>query len=205
MRVLLVDDHPAIRLGMKSLLDLTDDIQVVGEAKDADGAMRLVTELEPDLVVLDLRLKGETGGIEVCRDIKALPGPPRVLIHTAHNRAEDLAMVTLVGADGYLHKGVEDAELPEVVRRTHAGERVWLLTINPDEAEYHLLDTLKYESLTSKEKEVLTLVLRRHSNAEIAKELYVSLPTVKTHVRNILRKYEVSSRRDLFRRHAPNS
>ena len=205
MRVLLVDDHPAIRLGMKSLLDLTDDIQVVGEAKDAEGAMRLVTELEPDLVVLDLRLKGETGGIEVCRDIKALPDPPRVLIHTAHNAAEDLAMVTLVGADGYLHKGVEGAEIADVVRRTHAGERVWLLTINPDEAQSHLLDTLKYESLTSKEKEILTLVLRRYSNAEIAKELYVSLPTVKTHVRNILRKYEVSSRRDLFRRHASES
>ena len=205
MRVLLVDDHPAIRLGMKSLLDLTDDIQVVGEAKDADGAMRLVSELEPDLVVLGLRLKGETGGIEVCRDMKALPDPPRVLIHTAHNAAEDLAMVTLVGADGYLHKGVEGAELPEVVRRTHAGERVWLLTIDPDEAESHLLDTLKYESLTTKEKEVLTLVLRHRSNAEIAGELYVSLPTVKTHVRNILRKYEVSSRRDLFRRQPPGS
>ena len=97
------------------------------------------------------------------------------------------------------------AELPEVVRRTHAGERVWLLTIDPDEAESHLLDTLKYERLTAKEKEVLALVLRHYSNAEITRELYVSLPTVKTHVRNILRKHEVSSRWDLFRRHAPDS
>ncbi|MCA1705724.1 MAG: response regulator transcription factor, partial [Actinobacteria bacterium] len=127
MRVLLVDDHPSLRLGVKVLLTGTHDLEVVGEAKDAQVAVKLTSELEPDLVILDLRLRGEKGGITACQEIKALPEAPRVLIYTAYSSAEDLSAAALAGADGYLCKGIEGPSLVDVIRRTCAGERVWVI------------------------------------------------------------------------------
>ena len=101
---MIVDDHPSVRLGLKVLLEQAAGVEVVGEAGDAAGAVELAAKLEPDLVVLDLRLQGEASGAEVCRGIKDLPDPPRVLIHTAYNTADDVTAATLAGADGYVHK-----------------------------------------------------------------------------------------------------
>ena len=202
MRVLLVDDHPAIRLGMRALLRVTDDIEVVGEARDTGEAVLLTRELEPDLVVLDLRLPGDADGIQVCREIKSFPEPPSVLIHTAHGTPADSALATLAGADGYLNKGVEHVGLPEVIRRTYAGERVWLSAAEPEETRFHLVEVLTNANLTAKEHEVFDLLVRRYSNVRIAEELYVSLPTVKTHVRSIFRKLGLKDRRDLLQSYA---
>ena len=148
-------------------------------------------------MIFDLRLD-EGSVIEACRAIKTLPHPPRVLIFTAHTSAGDVAAATPAGADGYLHKGAAGEELLEAVRRTHAGERVWLLpTGNEKEAQVHLRETSSKARLTPKEKEVFALVLRRRTNPEIAEELYLSLYTVKNHVSSILRKLGLKSRREI--------
>ena len=195
MRILLVDDHPTVRFGLRHLL-VSAGFEVVGEAEDAAGALRLVAELRPDLVLLDLRL-GEDSGIEVCREIKALPEAPRVLVFSAHSSVEDVAGATLAGADGYLHKGVGGEELIDAVRRTVAGGRVWLLpSENEEEAAARIREASSEARLTPKEKEVFALVLTRRTNAEIAGELYISLYTVKNHVSSILRKLGLKSRRE---------
>ncbi len=196
MRILLVDDHPTVRFGLRHLL-VSAGFEVVGEAEDAAGALRLVGELRPDLVLLDLRL-GEDSGIEVCREIKALYEAPRVLVFSAHSSVEDVAGATLAGADGYLHKGVGGEELIDAVRRTVAGGRVWLLpSENEEEAAARIREASSEARLTPKEKEVFALVLTRRTNAEIAGELYISLYTVKNHVSSILRKLGLKSRREI--------
>jgi len=185
LRILLVDDHPTVRFGLRHLL-VSAGFEVVGEAEDAAGALRLVGELLPDLVLLDLRL-GEDSGIEVCREIKALPEAPRVLVFSAHSSVEDVAGATLAGADGYLHKGVGGEELIDAVRRTVASGRVWLLpSENEEEAVARIREASSEARLTPKEKEVFALVLTRRTNAEIAGELYISLYTVKNHVSSII-------------------
>jgi DNA-binding NarL/FixJ family response regulator len=199
LRVLIVDDHPSVRLGLKALLEQAAGVEVVGEAGDAAGAVELTAKLEPDLVVLDLRLQGEVSGAEVCRSIKDLPDPPRVLIHTAYNTADDVTAATLAGADGYVHKSAGRAEFLEVMRRVASGEHVWDVSVEARTAEsLRRGEAAKVESLTRKEREVLLLMLRRYSNAEIARELYVGLPTVKTHVGSIMRKLGIKRRKELF-------
>ena len=197
VKTLLVDDHPVTRLGIRSLLETTEDLTVVGEAGDAEEAVRLAARLDPDLVVLDLRL-GENGdGMEVCRRLKAFSAPPRILIYSAFSRAEDLASATVAGADGYFHKGEEYLEFPGIVRRVCGGERVWFV----DTTAEPRLDpgaASKGPALTPKEREVFALMLKRYSNAEVGRALYMSLPTVKTHVKHILGKVGLKSRKELF-------
>jgi DNA-binding NarL/FixJ family response regulator len=197
LRILLVDDHPTVRFGLKHLL-ASAGFEIVGEAGNADDAVRLVEDLVPELVLLDLRL-GEGSGIEVCREIKALSdSSPRVLVFTAHASVEDVAGATLAGADGYLHKGVEGKKLLDAVRRTHAGQRVWLLPVeNEEEAADLARETSGKARLTPKEREVFALVLKRRTNSEIASELYISLYTVKNYVSSILRKLGLKSRREI--------
>jgi DNA-binding NarL/FixJ family response regulator len=147
-------------------------------------------------VLLDLRL-GEDSGIEVCREMKAMPDAPRVLVFTAHTDVEDVAAATLAGADGYLHKGVASEELIDAVERTYAGGRVWLLPAAEEESASRIEEVSGEARLTPKEKEVFALVLKRRTNAEIAGELYISLYTVKNHVSSILRKLGLKSRREI--------
>jgi len=196
LRVLLVDDHPTVRFGLRHLLASAGDAEVVGEADNAVDAVRFAQDLRPDLVLLDLRL-GEDSGIEACREIKTLPDPPRVLVFTAHASVEDVAGATLAGADGYLHKGVAGEDLLAAVRRAYAGGRVWLLPAEKAEATARLKEVSDGARLTPKEREVFALVLKRRTNAEIAEELYISLYTVKNHVSSILRKLGLKSRREI--------
>lgn len=198
MRVLLVEDHPAMRFAVRTLLELVEKMEVVGETGEANEALRLAEKDAPDVVVLDLGLEDGGSGVELCREIKALPDPPHVLVHTAHNSPDAVSSALLSGADGYVHKGIDHEELPRAVRRVLSGERVWLLGPESAEAERRLRKAPPASSLTPREGEVFALILRRLTNAEIARELSLSLPTVKTHVGNVLKKHGFRSRRELF-------
>ena len=197
-RIIVADGHSTIRLGLNKLVDATSDIVVVGESDDGDEVLCLVEELEPDLLILGLNLKCEKTGIEVCQETKALPEPPRVLVYAAYDFAEHIAFCLLGEADSYVHKSVGCMELLDAVRCTVAGERVW----RPQEAVTDVVlrahNTSNSAGLTAKEREVLVLLLCGCSNPEIAEELYVAVPTVRTHVRSILRKLGVRCRRDLL-------
>lgn len=199
MKVLLADDHPTMRFGTSKLLDLARDIKVIGEADSAEGAILLTQELGPDLVILDLHLKSEISGIEACREIKTFLDPPKVLVYTAYNTAEEIRDAILAGADSYVHKGTLPEEFVQAVQETAAGKRVWLTGIGSGEAESMLLKTSRESGLTAREREVLILILKRYSNAEISQEMHITLNTVKRHVSNILKKLEIKTRRDLFR------
>lgn len=196
MKILIVDDHPVMRFAVGALLGSSEDMELVGEADNAEEALRQAQENSPDLAIVDLQLKGEGSGIELCREMKSLPDPPKVLVYTAHNTREHAHAALLSGADGFLHKSLDYEELPDVVRRTCASERPWLLGIEEEEAGRQLQADSK-SALTTREKEVLDLIRIGRTNAEIAAELSVSLSTIKTHVGHILRKTERESRREL--------
>lgn len=200
MKVLIADGHPITRLGIKSLLLMTD-ARVVGEAGDGGEALRLVEETRPDLVIMDLNLQGEVDGAEVCRRTKSVgPRPPRVLVYTSGESAEEVSSCLLAGADGCLPKRAVNEELLDAIRRAAAGERVWDLEelVASEVPKSRLRPEPKDARLTPKEREVVGLMLRRYTNARIAEELHLSLPTVKTHVRNILGKLGLKSRWEIF-------
>ena len=198
MRVLLVDDHPAVLLGLKSLLSTDEGIEVVGEAGCAGDGLRLAEELEPDLVVLEVQMGRGAGGLEVCRRLKEFKAAPRVLAYTGADPKECLVQAVLAGADGYFHKGVSHAKLAEAMRHTCAGGRIWVVDVETEENP-RIEKELKEAGLTPKELEVLAFVMKRYTNAEIAQELFVSLPTVKSHLTSIMRKLGVRKRQDLQR------
>ena len=198
MRILVVDGHPAMRLGIKVLLNDAEDMCIINETESGEEAIQIVGKMHLDLVILGLNLVGDPDGIETCRRLKRLPEPPCLLVHTAYDFTEDVSSCLLAGADSYLHKRSCCEELLETVRRTVAGERVWTIGDGTGGSRPRPCAAPNDYRLTPKEREVLSLLLRQWSNTEIAQKLYVSLPTVKTHVRSILRKFGAKSRKELF-------
>lgn len=199
MRILLVEDHPGMRFGVRSLLRHAGGMEVVGEAADAEEAMKLAVEKTPDVVVLDIQIKGGQSGIELCREIKSLPGPPKILIYTAFSVEEAFLAARAAGADGFVNKAVDLEELPEAVRKVYSGESVLLDDSEQERAET-LLKSLDVKDLTPREKEVFDLVVRHYSNPDIAAELHITEQTVKNHVGKALQKLSIKGRRDLFGR-----
>ena len=207
MKVLLVDICPATRLGINMSLREAMDVEVVGEATNAEVALRLSDILRPDLVILDIELE-EDGleGLWLCKLLKASSkNRPRVLVYTARNSKEDVAAASLVGADGFLHKSADCARIRENVNKIREGERVWLLGPRREEPQTELGALIEEADLTPKEGEILALLLRRYSNAEIAELLSLSYNTVKTHVSSILRKLALDSRREILRAASPQN
>jgi len=196
--IVLVEDHPAVRWGLRSVLAAQADLKVVAEARSSEDALALVTEYRPDLVVLPLRLQGELRGVELCRELVALAHAPKVLIYSAYNSPDDASASFLSGAHSFVHKGEETGRLLETIRSTLDGRRVWLLGAEPNDSVAQLEQHIEKSRLTSRESEVLGFMLQRFTNAQIANELFIELPTVKTHVRSILSKLGISSRRELF-------
>jgi two-component system, NarL family, response regulator DevR len=197
IRVMLVEDHPIVLLGLRTVVSTQPDMQLVAEAQTAEEVLSLTRGLRPDLVVLPLRLEGEPKGVEICREIKST-GPARVLIYTSYNSGDDAAACLLSGADSFVYKGEDPARLLETMRATARGRRVWLLGGESRDESGRVKRLVESSGLTRREREVLGLVLQRRTNAEIAQELFLGLPTVKTHVSNILRKLGLRRRQELF-------
>ena len=198
IRVLIVEDHPVVRLGLKTVIDAQPDMEVVGEADAAEDALIAVDDLAPDLVIVPLRLDGEVRGIELCRELKSMTPAPRVLIYTSYNSADDASASFLSGADSFVHKGEDSGRLLDTIRTTVEGRRTWLLGAESGDESDRLRTAVERSGLTEREREVLGFMLQRFSNAEIAKELFIELPTVKTHVSKILAKLGLRSRQELF-------
>lgn len=194
IRVLIADDHPVVRQGLQVLLSVQDDMEVSGEAADGPGALRLAAELDPDVLLLDLKLPG-LDGVGVLRELAGRGLRTRVLVLTS---AADQLLVGLAmraGAAGFLYKDVDPDALVGAVRSVHAGhtllaaEAAGLLVRAGGSAAVQGLD-----ALTGREREVLALLADGRSNREIARLLQVSEKTVKTHVSSVLAKLGVADR-----------
>lgn len=193
--VLLVDDHPVVREGLRSFLELQEGIEVVGEAGDGDEAVAAVSEHVPDVVLMDLVMQG-TDGIEATRRIRGVSPSTKVIALTSFSSDEMVFPAIKAGAAGYLLKDVEPKEIVDAIRRVHAGEAL----LHPEVAA-RLMDEVSTDdraprgsALTPREMEVLRIVARGRSNREIAGELGVAEKTVKTHVSNILQKLHLADR-----------
>lgn len=194
MDVLVVDEHPLTRYALRRLLD-----PVAGTVHEADHpgpALECARRRHPDVVVLDLKLPGGMTGIGLCARIKKLARPPRVMVLSAHIASQAIVSALAAGADSYVDRATACAEVVAAVERTARGERVWALEHSPAPARPPAL--AGHPELTRREQEVLALVLRRRTNAEIADELVLARQTVKNHVSNALRKLGMSTRRELF-------
>lgn len=192
--VLIVDDHPVVREGLRSFLQLQEDMEVVGEAADGMEALEKVGELVPDVVLIDLVMP-RMDGITTIRQIGAISPSSRILVLTSFSEDEKVFPAIKAGAHGYLMKDVKPTELAQSIRLVYRGEP----SLHPEIAR-RLMDQLSKgegdaeDRLTARETEVLLLIARGYSNKEIAAALHVSEKTTKTHVSNILQKLHLSDR-----------
>ena len=191
IRVVLVDDHPVVRAGIRALVENEADLRVVGEASDAESAAEVVTATHPDVVLMDLQLGEGPGGIEVTRSLRALAEPPQVLVLTTYDTEADILAAIQAGAAGYLLKDAPPEEIYRAVRGTARGEVVLGPTIS---ATLVRRTTTRGAVLTEREVEVTGLLARGLTNKEMAVELFVSEATVKSHLSQIYSKLGVDTR-----------
>lgn len=194
IRVLLVDDHEMVRLGVSTYLNIQPDIEVVGEASDGQEGVEKAISLRPDVILMDL-VMDNMDGITATKEILAQWPQAKILIVTSYIDDEKVFPAIQAGASGYLLKTSSAQEIAEAVRKTIVGERVIEEEVsekiqNQDYANQYFL----YEELTNREREVLDLIAQGKSNQEIAEILFITLKTVKTHVSNILAKLGVEDR-----------
>jgi DNA-binding NarL/FixJ family response regulator len=199
IRVLLADDHELIRGGLRGLLQATGDIEVVGEAADGATAVALARELDPDVVVMDVRMP-EMDGIEATALLQDAPLPPRVLILTTFDLDEYAFGALRAGAAAFLLKDAASDGLPQAVRDVAGGETLVAPAVTRRLIERHIRrapdrNAERFVGLTARELEVMRLIARGRANAEIAAELGgLSEATVKTHVTRLLAKIGVRDR-----------
>ena len=193
--VLIVDDHAVVRQGLKSLLSLQEDIEVVGEAANGLEAEEQTSRLLPDVVLMDL-IMPQVDGIEATRRIRALSPSTQVIVLTSFGEDEKVFSAIKAGALSYLLKNVSPGDLVNAVQAAHRGET----QLHPEIAK-KLMNELSLgprrqtpEELTERELDVLKLIARGQSNREISHELVISEKTVKTHVSNILSKLHLTDR-----------
>ncbi len=203
IRLVLADDHAVVRAGTRELLERQPDLSIVGEAADGEEAVRLAHELQPDVVVMDVRMP-RMSGVEATRRIKAECPDVRVLVLTAHDDDEYIFALLQAGANGYLLKTAEIDELVKAIRAVAAGQSALAPTVaGKVVAQFtsgkSLPDVMtnnhdQYDGLTERELSILRLVGRGLSNKQIGKNLFISDRTVQAHLSNIFSKLGVSSR-----------
>lgn len=208
LRVVVVDDHSMVRAGIRA--ELGEAIDIVGEAGDVDEAVAVVRQLQPDVVLLDVHLPGGDGhgGVDVlvgCRELMAqAERPVRFLALSVSDAADDVIAVIRAGARGYVTKSITGTELLTAIRRVAEGDAVFsprlagfvLDAFGAVAGEVAEVDE-ELDRLSAREREVMRLIARGYQYREVAKELFISVKTVETHVSSVLRKLQLSSRHEL--------
>ena len=191
LRLVLVDDHPVVRAGLRALIESSDGLEVVGEASDAASAVEIVTAERPDVVLMDLSLGDGVGGIEATRRVTALDDAPAVLVLTTYDTESDILRALDAGARGYLLKDAPPAELFAGIRAVAKGEPA----LAPSVAATLMRRAASPEPrMTEREVEVLELLADGQGNREMARALFVSEATVKSHLSHIYTKLGVDTR-----------
>jgi DNA-binding NarL/FixJ family response regulator len=194
MRVLIADDHPAFRDGLKLMLGAAEDIEVVGEATTGAEAVREAASLEPDAVLMDLQMP-ELNGIEATRQITAANPDIGVIVITMFEDDDSVFAAMRAGARGYLLKGAQRDDILRAVRAIGSGEAIFGPSIAARLIDYfNTAPRTVFPELTDREREILDLIAAGKSNAAIAEHLFLSLKTVRNHVSNIFNKLQVADR-----------
>ncbi len=202
IRVLIADDHAILREGVRALLALTDDIEVVGEASDGRAAVEVAQRLDPDVVLMDIAMPG-LGGLEAALEMKRLGIRARVLVLSQYEDREYVRRLLKAGVAGYVLKKSAGSELANAVRAAHRGG----LVLDPEVARAAMEDqgpaapaeADPYESLTDREKQVLKLVAEGLANKEVAEALGISVKTAMTHREHVMEKLGLHNRTELMR------
>lgn len=192
IRVMLVDDHEMVRLGLKSYLNLQPDVEVVAEAGDGEEGLAKALEVKPDVVVMDLVMPKMTGVEATLALLKEWP-QAQIVILTSYLDNEKIYPVLEAGARGYMLKTSSADEILAAIRKVARGEFA-IETEVEKKVEHHKRYPDLHDDLTAREREILTLLAKGYDNQRIADESFISLKTVKTHVSNILSKLAVSDR-----------
>lgn len=199
IKVMIADDHALIREGIKQILELENDISVIGQASNGEEAFEMATELNPEVILLDINMP-KLNGIETLRKFKDMGIKSKVIILTIHEDKEYILKTLKLGANGYILKDSSADTLIEGIRAVYKGEKY----IQPSVAElvsesssyddYCNTSLVKINSLTKREYEVLILIAEGLNNKDIAERLYISEKTVKNHVSNIFKKLDLNDR-----------
>ena len=205
IRVFIVDDHDLVRAGVRAILEQDTTFQVVGETGDGQDAIRMVTQLRPDVVLMDVHLPGGIGGLEATETIVKDCPDVKVIILTQYENREYIRRALRIGARGYLLKRSVASQLKDAIRTVHAGQRY----LHPSVAD-ELVDLVTtgrsideteddYDRLTPREKQVFKLLAEGKTSREISKYLTISLKTAMTHRTNIMEKLNMHTRSELIR------
>ncbi|HWJ79142.1 MAG TPA: response regulator transcription factor [Niallia sp.] len=195
IRILFVDDHEMVRIGVSSYLSAQPDMEVVGEAENGRRGVELALELRPDIILMDL-VMDEMDGIEATREIMEKWPEAKIIIVTSFLDDEKVYPALQAGATSYMLKTSKASDIANAVRKTYNGQ----IVLEPEVTDKMMSKmrekktTPLHEELTAREMEILLLMTEGKSNQEIADELFIALKTVKTHVSNILSKLQVQDR-----------
>lgn len=202
LRVAIVDDHAMFRTGVRS--EIGDVVDVVAEAENVETAIAAIAEHKPDVVLLDVHMPGG-GGLEVIRRLHVRQPDTKFLALSVSDAAEDVIGIIRAGARGYVTKNISGAELLAAIARVAVGDAVFsprlagfVLDAFAGTIEIAQVDE-DLDRLTEREREVMRLIARGYAYKEVAKELFISVKTVETHVSSVLRKLQLSSRHELTR------
>ncbi|MFC0391274.1 response regulator transcription factor [Paenibacillus mendelii] len=203
--IIIVDDHAVVRSGLKLLLSEKEDMTVVGEASEGDEAIALAGQLRPDVVLMDLSMPHGKDGLTAAKELSQILPDTAVLILTMHDDDEYLFRAIQAGASGYVLKSAPHEELVTAIR-TVAGGNAYLYPTATKRLMSEYMDCFQagsnqdqYDTLTTREKEILSLAAKGYANKEIAEQLFISVKTVETHKSNVMEKLGLRSRPDLIK------
>ena len=199
VQVLIADDHSMVRQGLKQILELEEDIEVVAQASNGDEAVAISRECKPDVILMDINMPGKNG-LQAIEELKKDSYCPKIVVLTIHEDREYLFKTLQLGAEGYVLKDAEPSMLIDAIRNVYEGQSYIQPNMTKELVrEFNRITLNEKEkqekvNLTSREIEVLKLIAEGMINKEIAKKLYISEKTVKNHVSNIFKKLHVSDR-----------